>query len=129
MRSAGVMGFEVSTIRSFLLITATAVALTLSSNARAGSLFLANLDSTQVPPPISNSPATGVGLFTLNDAQTELSFSVTYQDLIGTITGAHFHDNVVGVRVPSSMRRTSRELPPWVARLRGSAQQPILIRR
>jgi CHRD domain/PEP-CTERM motif len=95
-----VLGFEVSAIRSFLLITATAVALTLSSNARADSLFLANLDSTQVPPPTSNSPATGVGLFTLNAAQTQLSFSVTYQNLIGTITGAHFHDNVFGVRGP-----------------------------
>src|SRR5512135_454015 len=94
------LGFEVNAIRSLLLITATTVTLTLSSNARADFLFQANLDSTQVPPPLSNSPATGVGLFTLNAAQTQLSFSVTYQDLIGTITGAHFHDNAIGVRGP-----------------------------
>jgi hypothetical protein len=96
----GVLGFEVSAIRWSLLITTTVVALTFSSNARAGSVFRADLDAAQEPPPLSNSTGTGVGLFTLNDAQTELSFTVTYQGLASPITGAHFHDGPVGVRGP-----------------------------
>jgi hypothetical protein len=94
----GVLGSDVSAIRWSLLTTATAVALTFSSNVRADFLFRADLTSGQEPPPISTSPATGVGLFTLNDAETQLSFAVTYQNLNGTITGAHFHDGPFGVR-------------------------------
>jgi len=111
------------------LITAIAVALTFSSNASAGFVFRADLDAAQEPPPLSNSTGTGVGLFTLNDAQTQLSFTVTYQGLASPITGP------ISTMVPSAygvlscIWRTSRDFPSAVARSRESGHQPIPPRR
>ncbi|QDV34855.1 DUF4394 domain-containing protein [Tautonia plasticadhaerens] len=55
--------------------------------------YRAVLDGAQEVPPTS-SPATGIGTFVLNAAGTELTFTVTYEGLVGQLLGAigaHFH--------------------------------------
>ncbi len=55
--------------------------------------------SQEVPP--NASPATGTGTFVLNEAQTILSFTITYSGLIGgTVSGAHFHNAPFGIAGP-----------------------------
>jgi hypothetical protein len=46
------------------------------------------------------SAATGEAVLILNDAQTEVSFAITYTGLEGTETGAHFHYGAVGAIGP-----------------------------
>jgi hypothetical protein len=58
--------------------------------ASAETLFVAALDGRQCVPP-TGSNATGTAALILNDAQTEVSYFVTYTDLEGIETGAHFH--------------------------------------
>lgn len=48
------------------------------------------LDGAQEVPPVPT-PATGVGEIWFDTATSELSWEVSYQDLLGTITAAHFH--------------------------------------
>lgn len=79
---------------------AVLVALALPAPAEAGLQFVAQLTGRQEVPP-NASPATGFGVFELNDAETELSFSITYSGLIGgNVVGAHFHNGVFGVNGP-----------------------------
>ncbi len=47
------------------------------------------------PTPVTTS-ATGTGIFTLNDAETELAYSVTVTGLSGDATAAHFHFSASG---------------------------------
>jgi len=48
-------------------------------------------DATRIP----QSPGTGRGHVTYNDVTNQLSWSVTYQNLLGTVTNAHFHGPAV----------------------------------
>jgi hypothetical protein len=48
------------------------------------------LDGLQEVPPLAT-PATGTGLVTLDTDTNELTWDIAYQDLIGTLSGAHFH--------------------------------------
>jgi hypothetical protein len=48
-------------------------------------------DATRVP----QSPGTGVGHVTYNDVTNQLQWNITYQNLLGTITNAHFHGPAV----------------------------------
>jgi hypothetical protein len=69
-------------------------------SAHSVTIFTANLTGANEVPP-NASPATGFGLFTLNDAQTELAFQITYSGLTGgPISGAHFHNGPAGVNAP-----------------------------
>lgn len=48
------------------------------------------LDGLQEVPPVAT-PATGTAKVTLDTDTNELNWEITYQDLIGTLTAAHFH--------------------------------------
>jgi hypothetical protein len=48
------------------------------------------LDGDQEVPPVAT-PATGTGEIWFDTVSSELSWSVSYQDLLGTISAAHFH--------------------------------------
>ncbi|WP_159452310.1 DUF4394 domain-containing protein [Singulisphaera sp. GP187] len=64
-------------------------------------LFAALLSGVQEPGPVSPSQASGYGVFQLNAAQTELAFAIAYRKLEGTsLSGAHFHNQAVGVNGP-----------------------------
>src|SRR5262245_3304419 len=68
--------------------------------AHAQVMFTATLNGANEVPP-QPTTATGTGTFTLNAAQTQLSFNVAYTGLSGTsLSGAHFHNAVIGVNGP-----------------------------
>ena len=68
-----------------------------TGEARGDFTFTAVLTGGQEVPQ-NTSPATGTGVFVLNDAMTELSFMITYSGLIGgPVVGSHFHNQVAGV--------------------------------
>lgn len=54
--------------------------------------FLATMDAQQDVPPLSGITATGNIVLVLNDAQTELSFTIDYQGLSSPEVGAHIHN-------------------------------------
>lgn len=93
-----------------IVVVALAVAVLSPTRARADFVFFADLNSTQQVPPVA-STAHGLGIFTLNTAETQLSFTVNYAGLLGTvITGAHFHDGATGTNGPVVRELTSTEL-------------------
>ncbi|HET6271372.1 MAG TPA: CHRD domain-containing protein, partial [Bacteroidota bacterium] len=60
--------------------------------------FTAQLDSAQeVPAPTGAVPGRGTGSFTLNDARTELTYTITFHGLSGNLSAAHFHNGPPGV--------------------------------
>src|SRR5262245_40933456 len=65
--------------------------------AHAQVMFTATLNGAQEVPP-NASTGTGLGTFTLNAAQTQLTFNVNYSGLIGgAFLAAHFHNGPPGV--------------------------------
>lgn len=50
--------------------------------------------AAEVPP--NASPGTGFASLTLNNAQTQLTYSITYSGLAGTVTASHIHQAAVG---------------------------------
>jgi hypothetical protein len=93
------------------IVVAALVAVMLSpSPSRADFVYVADLDSTQQVPPVA-SPAQGIGIFTLNAAETQLTFTVNYAGLLGTaIAGAQFQDGAAGTNGPVVRDLTSTEL-------------------
>lgn len=79
-------------MRKLLIPVVLVLALmSVQSRVSAVTIFGATLTGSQEVPP-NASTATGTGLFILNDAQTELTFNITYAGLIGgNFTAAHFH--------------------------------------
>jgi hypothetical protein len=63
------------------------------------SFFTATLTGLQEVPP-NASLATGTGSFTLNPAQTQLTFNVSYSGLGSAFLAAHFHNGAPGVNGP-----------------------------
>jgi hypothetical protein len=64
-------------------------------------LFLARNSAMQEAGPLSNSDASGNGVFVLDPAQTVLSVQQTYKDVTGTaISGVHFHNAAAGTNGP-----------------------------
>ncbi len=55
-------------------------------------VFEATLDGLSNVPPIPAVSATGEAVMVLNNAQTELSYTITYAGLSSTELGAHFHN-------------------------------------
>lgn len=74
----------------FVLIAAMA-----ASAAHGSVTFEATLDEAQNVPP-TGSPATGTAVLVLNDAMTEVAYTVTYSELQGTEVGSHFHNGAPG---------------------------------
>jgi hypothetical protein len=61
-----------------------------AGTAPAETLFAATLDASQNVPP-TGSGGTGTAVLILNDAATEVAYTVTYDGLEGVEIGAHFH--------------------------------------
>lgn len=55
-------------------------------------VFEATLDGLSNVPPVPAVSATGEAVMVLNDAQTELSYTITFTVLSSTEIGAHFHN-------------------------------------
>ncbi len=77
-----------------------AIAMLMAAPAQAETVFVAELNGSQEVPP-NSSEASGNGVFVLNDAQTELSFSIEYTGLEAPETGAHFHNAAPGQNGPA----------------------------
>ena len=60
--------------------------------AGADTTFIAMLNGQQNVPPLPQVTATGSATLVLNQAGTELSFTITYQGLSSTEFGAHIHN-------------------------------------
>ncbi len=71
-------------------IAATMLGLTLASAAVAQTTFVAVLTGGSEVPPVATA-AVGNATVVLNAAQTQLSISVQFQNLIGTYTASHIH--------------------------------------
>jgi hypothetical protein len=83
--------------KRFLFLVLTLMSLAVPSVVDAAIIFSATLDGSQETPP-NASPATGTGSFVLNDPETELTFDIEYEGLIGgPIVGAHFHNAPAGI--------------------------------
>jgi CHRD domain/PEP-CTERM motif len=81
-------------VGAFLLLAGTA------PGVGATTIFDASLTGAQEVPP-NASPASGTGTFVLNDAGTELAFTLDYSGLTGgPVVGAHFHNAPRGVNGP-----------------------------
>ena len=85
-------------ISSLAMLVALAIA-GMETGAHASTLFIANLTGAQETSPTGSS-ATGVGAFTLNDAQTVLTYSITVNglDFTGSQT-ALTGDNLVAAHI------------------------------
>lgn len=75
-------------LRHLILTLITLAAFAGSAHAATG--FSANLVGSQEVPPVVTA-ATGSVVCILNDAGTQLSVSVQFQNLTGTYTGSHIH--------------------------------------
>ncbi|RIL06906.1 MAG: CHRD protein [Proteobacteria bacterium] len=75
-----------------LAAASCAIALTLSATPAAATLFdmTSSLDGAQETPAVVT-PATGFATGSYDDVTNLLTWSITYSDLIGTTTNAHFH--------------------------------------
>jgi hypothetical protein len=62
--------------------------------------FIAHLDGPTESPPVPT-PATGTCIMVLNNAQTELSYTLTFSGLLAPQTAAHFHHDDVGNLSPN----------------------------
>lgn len=82
-------------MKRFTVLTFTLLLLALP--AAAATQFTAVLDGASSGTP---SPATGTATLLLNDAQTELSYTITYSGLLGPEVAAHFHNAPPGVNGP-----------------------------
>ncbi len=78
----------------YTILAAFVVFLSVQGISHAGDALLTG--DQEAPTPVVTS-AKGVGVFTLNPAQTELTFDITVNGLSGAITLAHFHNAPVGV--------------------------------
>ena len=59
--------------------------------------FSATLDNAQTAGTCpGGSPGTGSGFFVMNNAQTELTFNISFAGLSGPVTVAHFHNALPG---------------------------------
>lgn len=71
---------------------AIAVVLSLAAfTARAETIFTATLDGATNVPPIPEVTSTGSASFTLNDAQTQLTYHIEYSGLSSPEIAAHIH--------------------------------------
>ncbi|MFQ5512334.1 MAG: CHRD domain-containing protein [Candidatus Krumholzibacteriia bacterium] len=79
-------------LKSVGLSLAVVLALCALARPAAGdTTFIAMIDGAQNVDPLPV-PGTGSAVMVLNTAETELSFDIQYQDLIGVETAAHFHN-------------------------------------
>ena len=90
----------------FSLVLACVASLALVGALGADTGFVANINSTQEVP-VNASPAVGNAYCVLNNAQTQLSYTVNYTGLLGPRTASHFH----GPASPGVSGRYERSAP------------------
>ena len=86
-------------VRLSLLSLPVAAALLFTTPAHASVIFTATLSGANETPP-NASPAVGLGTFTLNNAQTDLQYSIVFSGLLGGLTAMHFHNAPPGIAGP-----------------------------
>ncbi len=86
-----------------VLLAATFAALKLLPTGAGATIIplQASLDGLQETPPVAT-PATGSASLTFNDVSKLLSWNISYQNLIGTLSNAHFH-GPAAVGVPAGV--------------------------
>ena len=87
--------------------------------------FSATINSAQELSCAINSAATGTGTFVLNQAQTELTFNITYTPLQGTLTNAHFHNAPAGAGGGVVRGFTAPATSPIVGIWKNTDAQPL----
>jgi hypothetical protein len=87
-------------MRAFPLFVLVLLATAAAGTARADTTYIAVLDGLQNSPPLPQVTATGNATLVLNEAGTELSFTVTYQGLSSAEIGAHIHNARPGLNGP-----------------------------
>lgn len=80
--------YALASVLVLLVVLVTAAAATTG--------FVASLNALQEVP-VNASPATGTGVFVLDNSQTSLTYSVTFSGLVSGITASHIHRGVPGV--------------------------------
>jgi hypothetical protein len=80
----------------FLIVTVLAW---LPGAARAGSIFVAHLDGAQETPP-NISPGSGLGTVTRDDAMTQITVTLDWQDLLAGVKAAQIHKAPTGQAGP-----------------------------
>src|SRR5262245_28934734 len=75
------------------IASAAAAVAFLCTAATAKTCFIANIDGAQAG---TGSTATGVGKFLLNDAETVLTYKITFQGLSAPETASHIHNDAEG---------------------------------
>jgi hypothetical protein len=78
-------------------LAAVAVVTLLALPAAAETIFYADIDGASSGTP---SPGAGTATLTLNDAETEVSYVISYAGMLGTEVAAHFHNGLPGVNGP-----------------------------
>lgn len=78
-------------------LTLLTVFLLLATPVLAETIYTATLDGASAGTP---SGATGTATLTLNDLETEISYTISYSGLMGTEVAAHFHNAAPGVSGP-----------------------------
>jgi hypothetical protein len=66
-------------------------------SAHAGSIFIAHLSGTQETPP-NPSPGTGEAVVTLNNAATQISVALNWEEIFSGATAADIHEGAPGQR-------------------------------
>lgn len=91
-------------MKRFLALVALGALLAMPAAVLAhGAQFTASLSAeAEVPPPTvpSDYEGTGMGLVTVNEAHTELTFEVTFSGLTGPLTMSHIHYGAPGAAGP-----------------------------
>ncbi len=82
-----------------LVVPLLIISLVQAAPARAELTFTAVLDG-QHAVPSTDSPATGTATLVLNDARTEVRYSIQFTGLVGQETAAHFHRGKAGTIGP-----------------------------
>lgn len=102
--------------RTLQLFVVGLALLILPSGAHAVEGYSATFDNAQtVGTCPGGSAGTGMGVFILNDAETELSYNITFSGLSGPVTLAHFHNAPAGANggVVRNLTTTSPIVGIW----------------
>jgi CHRD domain len=79
-------------------------------------------------PCVGSFPGSGTGTFVLNNAQTELSFNISFSGLSSTESAAHFHNAAVGVNggvIRHLPFPANPQIGVWRSTDSGSTNQPL----
>ena len=100
-------------LRASAVVVSAVVVLNLSvGTALAEMCFNAVIDGTQAG---TGSPGTGVGKFMLNDAETVLTYKVTFTGLTAPETASHIHSDAEGGAIVKGLGTGSPKIGTWTS--------------